>query len=186
MNSTSLFSTLTIRVDAVYTSTGRRPGVLFVGTVASNTPASPFGDLSGSPAAVSIGYTTDNPAKINNVAVVVSGNVLEFAGTAGGTVTFTTSPVTPPGSSGGPTIVVAPIGTTAFSIVDLDASATTGSNLPLKFHWSVVAGAADIGNQDAAIATGYILGGAGVYTFRVTVTDAAGNTASKDVNVQYR
>jgi hypothetical protein len=185
-SSASLFSTLTIKVDSIYTSTGPHPGVMLVGTVATNTPASPFGSLTGSPAVVSIGFTNDTPPKINNLVVVIAGQVVEFSGTGGGTVTFISSPVTPPGSVGGPTITVAPAGPTAIRVVDLDASATTSPNLPLKFHWSVVAGAADIGNADSALATGYILGGAGVYTFRVTVTDSKGNSSTQDVNVQFR
>jgi hypothetical protein len=182
----SLISTLTIKVDAVYTSTGPRPSVMFVGTVATNTPASPFGNLSGNPATVSVGLTADTPPKINNLVVVVAGNVVEFAGTGGGTVTFVNAPVTPPGSGGGPTIIIAAAGPTAVRVVDLDASATTSPNTPLKFHWSVVAGAADIANADAALATGYILGGAGIYTFRVMVTDVKGNTGTKDIDIQFR
>ena len=185
-SSGSLFSTLTIKVDSIYTSTGPRPGVMFVGTVATNTPASPFGTLTGSPATVSIGFTSDTPPKINNLVVVIAGQVVEFSGAGAGTVTFTSSPVTPPGSGGGPTILIAPAGPTAIRVVNLDASATTSANTPLKFHWSVVAGAADVANQDSAFATGYILGGAGIYTFRVTVTDSKGNVATKDIDVQFR
>ena len=182
----SIFSTFTIKVDSIYTSTGPRPGVMLVGTVATNTPSSPFGNLSGAPATVSIGFTNDTPPKINNLVVVVAGQVVEFSGAGAGTVTFFNTPVTPPGSGGGPTISVLPAGPTAIRVVNLDASATTSPNTPLKFHWSVVAGAADVANQDSALATGYILGGAGVYTFRVTVTDSKGNTSSQDVNVQFR
>jgi K319-like protein len=173
-------------VDAIYTATGPRPGVMLVGTVATNTPASPFGNLVGEPAVVSIGFTSDTPPKINNVVVVIAGQVVQFSGTGGGTVTFTNAPVTPPGSGAGPTIVVAVSSPTAIRVVNLDASATTGSNLPLKFHWSVVAGAADIANAESAFATGYILGGAGTYTFRVTVTDSKGNSNFKDVDVQFQ
>jgi hypothetical protein len=181
----SLFSTMTIKVDAIYTSSGPRPGVMFVGTVATNTPVHPFGDLTGSPAAVSIGYTSDTPAKINNVGLVVSGMVMEVAGTAGGTVSFISSPVTPPGSGAGPAIVIAPVGLTTIRVVNLDASATTSPNMPLTFQWSVVAGAADVAGPTAANATGYILGGAGTYTFRVTVTDSKGNVSTKDIDVQF-
>jgi hypothetical protein len=49
----------------------------------------------------------------------------------------------------------------------------------------VVAGAADVANPTAAKAIGYLLGSAGTYTFRVTVTDSKGNVSTKDVIVQY-
>ena len=185
ISSSSLFSTVTIKVDSIYTSTGPRPSVMLVGTVATNTPESPFGNLTGAPANVAIGYTGDTGPKINNVVVVVAGQVDEFSAAGGGTVTFFNSPVTPPGSGGGPSISIAPAGPTAVRVINLDASATTSANPPLKFHWSVVAGAADIANADSALATGYILGGAGIYTFRVTVTDTKGNTSTKDIDVQF-
>jgi hypothetical protein len=57
--------------------------------------------------------------------------------------------------------------------------------MPLTFQWTVVAGAADIANAKSAKAIGYIQGGAGLYTFRVTVTDSQGNVATKDVAFQF-
>lgn len=186
-NAPSLLSVLSIKVDTLYTSTGNRPSVMFVGTVATNSPSSPFGDLTGTPAALSVGYTGDTPAKINNVAVLIAGTVLQFAGTGTGAVTFTSTAVTPPGTSGaGPAIVVPTPGATTLRVVTLDASQTTGTDTPLTFKWSVVAGAADVANANAATATGYILGGSGIYTFRVTVTDNKGNVSTKDINVQFR
>jgi hypothetical protein len=117
----------------------------------------------------------------------VSGNVVEFSAAGAGTITFTSSSVTPPGTTGGgPSIVItAPNSPTTYRIVDLDASKTTGSNPPLTYQWTVVAGAADIANGTAAHATGYIQGGAGTYTFRVTVTDAAKNVKTQDVSIQF-
>jgi hypothetical protein len=185
--SKSTFSTYTISVDKVYLSTTPNPSVLFVGTVGSNTPASPFGNLSGAAAAVSIGYTSDTPPKINNVVTLVAGTYLDYTASATGTLTFTSNPITPPGSSGGagPVISVVEPGVTTFRAVTLDASKSTGTPT-LKFQWSVVAGAADVGNATTSVATGYIYGGAGTYTFKVTVTDGNGVSATKTIDVQFQ
>jgi len=182
--STAIFSTLTIKVDKTYTSCTPNTSVMFVGTVATNSPASPFGNLTGAPAAVSIGLTNDATPKITNVVTLVAGTVVEFGAAGGGTVNFTASSVTPPTTTGGPTVVVIAPGLVAFRIVDLDASGSTG-NGPLTYQWTVVAGAASVSNATSAKATGTILGGAGTYTFRVKVTDSGGNVATKDVIVQF-
>jgi len=182
----SIFSIAAIKIDKVYASCTPTASVMLVGTVATNTPASPFGNLTGAPAAVSVGLTSDTPPKITNVVTLIAGTVVQYAAAGGGSITFTAGPVTPPGSGSGPSIVVAPAGPTAYRVVDLDASGTTGANMPFTFQWSVVAGAASIGGDPtSAKATAYIGGGAGVYTFRVTVTDSKGNVTSKDVNVVF-
>jgi PKD domain len=182
--SSSIFSTLVVNVDKVYVESSPTPGVMFVGTVSTNSPASPFGNVSGAAAAVSIGNTTDTPPKINNVVVLIAGTVVEYSPAGGGTVTFTSAPVTPPGSNG-PTIVIANPGPIANRSVTLDASGTTGVNLPLSYQWSVVTGSADISGRTSVVAAGIIYGGPGSYTFRVTVTDSAGNVATKDLTVQF-
>jgi hypothetical protein len=188
----TIFGTLALKVDKVYTSCTPNASVMFAGTVATNTPSSPFGNLSGEPAAVSVGLSstgstsTTTPPNITNVAVLIAGTAVEFSAAGSGTITFTSGPVAPPGSTGGPNIVVASAGPTAYRIVDLDASGTTSTGGgTLTFKWIVVAGAADVANPTMAKATAYIQGGAGVYTFRVTVTDSQGNVSSKDVNVQF-
>jgi hypothetical protein len=181
----SIFSILSIKVDKVYSSCTPNASLMFVGTIATNTPASPFGNLTGAPAAVSLGLTNDNPPKLTNLATLIAGTVVEYAASGGGSVTFTAGAVTPPGSGGGPTVVATAPDLVAFRIVDLDASGTTGGTAPLTYQWTVVAGAASVSNNTSAKATANILGGAGTYTFRVTVTDAKGNVATKDVNVQF-
>jgi hypothetical protein len=191
---TSIFDTLAIKVDKVYTTCTPVPSVMFVGTVATNSPATLFGNLSGAPVAVSVGLTEatttgttppTTPPTINDVAVLIAGRALEYSTGATATINFAASSVTPPGTTGGPNIVVASVGPTAFRIIDLDASASTGSGT-LSFQWSVVAGAASINTPtNVAHTTAFIEGGAGTYTFRVTVTDSQGNVSTKDVNVQF-
>jgi hypothetical protein len=182
---TTVFNIVAIKVDKIYTSCTPSASVMFVGTVSTNTPVSPFGNLTGAPVAVSIGLTSDNPPKVTNVAVLLAGTALEFSAAGAGNITFTSTPVTPPGSTGGPNIVVTATSPTAVRIADLDASATTSNNLPLKFQWTVVAGAAALSNSTQAKASVFIQGGAGTYTFRVTVTDSQGNVATKDVDVVF-
>lgn len=182
----SIFSIAAIKVDKVYTSCTPSASVMFVGVVATNTPASVFGNLTGAPAEVSIGLTADNPPKITNVVTVAAGIAVQYAAAGGGTVTFTSGSVTPPGSGSGPTIVVAPASPTSYPIVTLDASGTTSTNTPLTFLWSVVSGSAYIGGDPTASkVTGYMQGGTGVYTFRITVTDSKGNVSMQDVPIQF-
>jgi hypothetical protein len=182
----SIFSILSVKVDKVYTSCSPNSSVMLVGTVATNTPPSPFGNLAGAPAALSVGLSNDTPPKITNVVTLFAGSAVEYAASGGGTITFTAGPVTPPGSGGGPTIVVAPAGPTSYSVVTLDASGTTSANTPLTFLWSVVSGSGYIGGDPTkSIVTAYLQGGAGIYTFRVTITDSKGNVSKQDVPVQF-
>jgi hypothetical protein len=181
----SIISILALKVDKVYTTCTPNTSLMFVGTVATNTPAGPFGNVTGAPAAVSVGLTNDNPPKITNVVVLEAGTSVAYSAAGAGTVTFSASTVTQPGSGTGPKIVVKAPDLTTLTAVELDASGTTGDNVPLTFQWTVVAGAADIANPKSAKALGYILGSVGTYTFRVTVTDSKGNVSSKDVNIQY-
>jgi hypothetical protein len=181
----SVFSILALKVDKVYTTCKPGTSLMFVGTVATNTPPSPFGDVTGAASAVSIGLTNESSPKVTNVVVLQAGTSVEYSAAGAGTITFAASPATPPPSSAGPNIVLNVLDLTGLPYVTLDASATTSGNAPLTFQWTVVAGAADIGNANSATAIGYILGGIGTYTFRVTVTDIAGNVSTKDVSVQY-
>jgi hypothetical protein len=185
--SASIYSILAMRVDKVYTTCTPSTSLMFVGTIATNTPTSPFGNVTGAPAAVSVGLTNDNPPKITNVVVLQAGTSVEYSAAGAGTITFASSTVTPPPppSNVGPNIVLNVPDLTTLPFVDLDASGTTSQNLPLTFQWTVIAGASDIGNAKTAKAIGYILGGIGAYTFRVTVTDSKGNVSMKDVTVQY-
>jgi hypothetical protein len=182
----SLFSIMSIKVDKIYTSCTPGTSVMFAGTVATNTPASPFGNATGAPAAVSIGLSNDTPPKFNNLVTLIAGIAVQYAPSGAGTITFTGASVTPPGSGTGPTIVIAPASPTSYPVVTLDASGTTSTNTPLTFLWSVVSGSAYIGGDPtAAKVTGYIQGGTGVYTFRVTVTDSKGNVSTQDVPIQF-
>jgi hypothetical protein len=181
---TSNFSVFTIKITDILSTTTPSPSFLMVGTVATNTPASPFGNLSGAPAEVSIGYTTDTPPKISNAVVVIAGTVVEFTAAASGTLTFTGAPSTPPGTTGAVKVVIAPVGTAfAPTNITLDASASTGASTPLTYAWTVVAGPASLGSPTAAVTSAFLPFNHTVYIFQVTVKDAAGNTGTGTVSV---
>jgi uncharacterized protein (TIGR03437 family) len=98
-------ATYSISVDRTYTSCSPYPSVMFTGTVTSSTggASAPNGvynlTFSGTPAAVSIGYTTDNPPIINNVVTLFAGVVVSYSAAGYGTLTFLGNP-----ASGQPTI----------------------------------------------------------------------------------
>jgi hypothetical protein len=181
----SVLEILALKADKVYTSCTPNPSVMFTGSVATDTPPSPFGNMAGIPAAMSIGFTSDTPPKINNVVLLLAGTAVEYSAAGAGTITFTQTSVTPPGSTSGPTIVIVNPSPVAVRVVNLDASGTTSPNTPLTFQWTVVAGAASITNATQAVATAFLEGSIGTYTFQVTVTDSKGNVSTGTVNIQF-
>src|SRR6202007_1446068 len=89
--------TYTLAVTNTFFSCKPVPSVLFVGTLSSASGA--FGSLQGAPAAISIGYTTDTPPKVNNMVVLVAGAVVAYSPSATDvSLTLPAVPVTPPGS----------------------------------------------------------------------------------------
>ena len=185
------------------------PSAVFVGKITENSPASPFGSLVGSPAIISIGYTTDNPPMLNNVALIVPGVAILYSPSAAGTVTFTGSTVTPPGSSGtGPTIVIANGVTQVTSIKQmfLDASRSTDpAGGQISYVWTQPSGAqcpadsmgnpatastvctlqASISNANTATPLVTFSQGKGDYLFLLTATDTAGASSTQVVRITY-
>jgi hypothetical protein len=171
-------------VDKIYSSAALRPSLMLVGTIATNSPVSPYGNLAGVPASLSIGYTNDTPPKINNVVLVFAGSAVEFSGAGAGTLAFVPPPVVPPPGTAPQIVISSP--TSVFSkIADLNASTSTSANPPLTFQWAVVNGNADIAHSTSATALAYLNGGFGSYTFKLTVTDAKGNVSSQNVVINY-
>src|SRR5579884_250400 len=80
-------NTFTMAVNQLITSCKPLPSGTFVGTITSSQTGV-FGNYTGSPAVVSIGYTTATPPAITNVAVVLPGLVLAYSASATGTLTF--------------------------------------------------------------------------------------------------
>jgi hypothetical protein len=197
---TNIVQTAQIQLREILTSCSPTPSILFVGTVTnSSSPAgSVYGvSFNGAPAAVSVGYTTDTPAKINNVAVVVAGSVIVYSSGATGTLTVPAIPAGPGGGGGGtgPTIVVKfsngavalPNSTiqAPLSPFLLDASSSTCSGA-LTYSWS-----ASSGSPVAFVGTdvpGKILvqfPGSGGYTINLKVTDASGASATFSITLLY-
>jgi hypothetical protein len=189
INNASLLQSYQVNVDKIAFSCQPVPSVLITGKVAVNFPKTPYGDITGSLAAVGIGYTTDNPAKLNNVVVLVAGVAGLYSASASGTLTFASSSVTPPGSNTGPTIVFTPAATqaTAQKQIVLDASKSTDPNgLQLTYLWTQMSGPASAINF-ANTATPLITfaGGKGDYVFQVAVTNSQGVMSTATTTITY-
>jgi uncharacterized protein (TIGR03437 family) len=92
-------ATYSISVGQTYTSCIPYPSIMFTGTVTSSSggASAPGGiynlPFSGTPASVSIGYTTDSPPQINNVVTLLAGIAVSYSPAGYGTLTFPANPV---------------------------------------------------------------------------------------------
>jgi len=188
-----------ISVDRVYNSCAPLPSLLFAGTVISSGggPAVPNGiynlKFDGAPATVSIGYTTDNPPKIDNVVVLFAGLVVSYSPAGAGTVTFPTNPGAP-----GPTIVLSINGRTQSlpmsqnpipifaNLPTLDASKSTdASGGAVSFQWSVNPPVALLPSTTApAIMVQFPQRGFST-TVYLTVTNSAGQSGTVAIPLLY-
>jgi hypothetical protein len=178
------FSIATMNVDKIYSSLTPTPSLMLVGTIATNSPASPYGALSGDPASLSIGYTTDTPPKMHDVVLTLAGLAGEFSASAAGTLAFAQA-APPPAPNTSPQIVIGSPTSVYTKVADLDASGTTSPNMPLTFAWTVAAGNADIARANTATALAYLNGGFGSYAFQVAVTDSKGNVSTQKVTINF-
>jgi hypothetical protein len=188
--------TITVQISQILTSCAPTPSVLLVGRVTNSPASGVYGSLVGAPAAISAGYTTDTPAKINNVAVVIAGQVLDYSTAGTGSLTFPAVTVVPPGSTGAVSVkVLFGNGTfaqpnTTFQVPSspflLDATGSTG-NGALTYSFTTAAGSSPV----AFVQTGtpgkvnVQFPGAGGYVITVTVTDSAGNSSSLTFTLTY-
>jgi hypothetical protein len=188
----------TINITQILSTCKPSPSILMVGTV-GGSPGGVFGSFVGAPAALSIGYTTDSPAAINNVALVVSGVAVEWSAAATGALTFpssgggTTGPPSggsdltakiklPNGSFGQPTTVYQ----VATSPLQLDASGSTGGTAPLTYAWSSKANSpVAFVNSGNPATVNVQFPGPGDYVITLTVTDATGATNAISLTFQY-
>ena len=115
-------------------------------------------------------------------------SMTEILAIAGGFIT--SCPVPGAGGGGGPVGTIAVAGpknliSTVSKNITLDASASTSADgKPLTYLWTVVSG--DAGLSNAASPSAVVqFGNGGPYTFRLTITDSTGKTATDTVSVQY-
>ncbi len=187
----ALLAVVTMTVDRIYVTTKPFMSVMFVGTdTQSNLTL--YGTFLGAASTVSVGFTADDPPKVNTVIETVAGAIVLYSPAA--TVNTFTVKLPPSGGGGGgggttPTVVITPANQTVLTKeVALDASQSTDPNgLALTFQWSVVgSGNVSLLHGNAAVATAQLNGnGPNTYTFKVTVTDSAGNTADGTTTVTY-
>lgn len=186
----SQLQSYTLNVDKVYTSCNPTPSILFVGTL--NSTNGPFGNYSGAPGAVSLGYTTDASPKLNNVVEVIAGNVVAYSASANGTVTFPPLPPPSSGPSGAPTIILSPAPPTTGSIQVFfnpfqvsAAGSTDPANLALTYTWTSDKPASFGPSPNVANPLITFQSGASDYKITVTVTNSAGVSATQTFILTY-
>jgi hypothetical protein len=188
---TALVAVVTMTVDKVYVNTTPFMSVMFVGKDTQST-ATPYGSYLGAASSISAGFTSDTPPKVTTVIETVAGAIVLYSPSA--TVnTFTI--VTPPSGGGGgggttaPTVVITPANQSVTQKqVSLDASQSTDPNgLALTFQWSVVgSGNVSLLHGTSAVAVAELNdNGPNTYTFKVTVTNSAGQSASATTIVSF-
>jgi hypothetical protein len=188
--SSSVLYNYRISVQDMYFSCKPVPSGVIVGTIQNNSPLTPFGDLVGSLAVITFGYTTDNPPKLNNVNIIVPGVAGLYTASAVGTLQFPSGPVTPPGTNQtGPVVVITGGNTqvTSQRQIVLDASQSMDPNhLQLMYEWTQVnknvQAAINNGNTAMPLIT---FTQTGDYTFEVTVTNSAGQSSTAQVTISY-
>jgi len=138
-------ATYSLSIDRTYSSCSPMPSLMYTGTITSSSAgaASPNGiynlTFSGTPAAVSIGYTNTNPPAVNNVVTLIAGIAVSYSAAGYGTVTF------PSSVAGQPTITSAVNSASQLPMIAPNSFVTIyGSNLSSKTdNWnsSIVNGA---------------------------------------------
>ncbi len=180
-----------LNVDKVYASCLPVPSVMFVGTIGGSGGS--FGSSNGAPAAISVGFTTDTPSKVNNVVELIAGEVVAYSASANGVITFPAPLITPPVTpAGNPTIVFGPgVSTTApnqifFNPAAIDVSGSTDpGKLALTYLFASDKAVDFKPSNTSATPTLYFDAGAGDYTITVTATNSAGLSTSQKVIFQF-
>lgn len=199
---TNYVSQESFTIDKIYASCKGIPSLMLAGFITQNFPASPFGDITGTPAAIGLGYTTDAQPKVNDVAILYAGRGVVYSAAASGTLSFPTQPVTPPGSnSNAPVITVAPIVVTGQPQVGISFTTSSPLNLPVTAVVTQVAGPSG-GTTGFPIALGFNLVSTGTnqyaievnappgargqtFYLQITATDTGGRSSTQVVPVTF-
>ena len=184
--------TYTVNIDKVDLSAKPGNAVAFVGSAASGSSNTPFGDISGSLVSVAAGYLAPTGASssttFSGISTSIAGSASLFSKQGTGTVT------TSSGSTGGVPIAVAGPKNfiSATPQFQLDATHSTDPNGgTLIYHWTFVpffGTTANLVGADTATPTVTVpdySDAQGDYTFQLTVTNAAGLSAMDTVTVTY-
>ena len=193
---TGVIQSTTITISQILAGCSPTPSVLIVGTVTNSSATGVYGSLTGSPAAISIGYSTATPPVISDVIEVIAGQVAVYSASGTGTLTFPASPVVPPGSNGGITIVVTnpqlgtlTSGTTVVQVSQnpllLDASTSTTTSGTLAFAWSVLGMPVSFTGTGTPGQILVTFPTKGTYTIILTVTNSAGTTQTFMIPLQF-
>ena len=193
---TGVIQSTTIKVSQILTSCSPTPSLLIVGTVSASSTTGAFGNLTGAPAAISVGYTTATPPAINNVVEVIAGTVAAYSAAGTGSLTFPAVPVVPPGSTGAITVTVTSpqlgtlVGGTKVVQVSqnpllLDASTSKGTG-PLTFTWTTLGAPVNFvgtGTPGQILVT---FPSKGDFVIQLTITDSkTGTTATYSVILEF-
>lgn len=176
-----------VNVGSVQMASQPRSIVAFAGMVAAGN-ISPFGDLTGSTAMVSMGYAgTGGQVQFSAVTADVVGVASVFAPTGMGKIQMVTA-------NAAPTAVAGPKGvsTTSLTFQLSGAGSTDPAGSPLKYQWQFLpVSGQTVGIDNTQSSAPFIafpsnnVFAYGDYTFRLTVTNGAGLSSTDTVTVTF-
>jgi hypothetical protein len=182
-----------IAPEAILQSNSPTPNILFAGRVVTNSVTSPFGNLTGGTAAITLGYDPDEPGTFTMLGGTVAGSHATFSPTGRGVLRIAGAGGNGGGNGGGtpgnraPMVTITPVpGITTVRVLELNASQSSDPDGdPLTFQWRSVGRQAAISNANTSRAQVQFGGEVGEYVFEVTVSDDQGNSSTERVTVTY-
>lgn len=184
--------TYTVNVDRVDVTAKPGNAVVFLGSVASGSSSTPFGDISGALVSVSAGYLaptdTSSSTTFMGISTVIAGSASLFSKQGSGTVVLSGSP-----TSGVPVAVAGPknfiSGNPQFQLDGTHSTDPSGGTL--TYHWTflpVFGTTANLVGADTAtpiVTVPSYSDAEGDYTFQLAISNSAGLSATDTVTVTY-
>ena len=162
------------------------PSVQFSGTLASTQ--GPLGSVTGTPAALSFGYTNPTQPDFNNILSSISGITSGYSASGVGEMTLMQVPISDNPCSGPIAITPTVIATTT-NYIELDGSQSFDcSGQPLtSYQWGVLnpLGSVTVINPTLPMAFARLNDGPGEYSLTFTVTNANGVKTTLGILVTY-